>query len=113
MRASSVAAGVLLTVIAGAAWSQDREIPPGTYEIIAPDGTTMRYLIKDDGTYSVTVEGQTVETGAVRFADNRACFKPADGSEMCYDHSAPAEDGSFSSAPADGGPTVTVRPVAD
>jgi len=113
MRISIFAATVALALSAGIATAQDTSANAGTYEVTTPDGMVIRYVIGTDGTYTASVEGQTVEAGTVRFADGQDCFTPVGEAESCYLTGEPAEDGSFTSTPVKGGETVTVRPVKD
>ena len=58
-------------------------------------------------------EGNVVAEGSWAVVDGKTCFTPTtEGVEaMCFTESEPAEDGSFTATPDEGGP-VTVRPAA-
>lgn len=87
---------------------------PGTYEVVAADGTVGTTVLNADGTYADTdADGNLVAEGTWAVADGKTCFTPTtEGAEaMCFAETAPAEDGSFTATP-DSGEPVTVRPKA-
>ena len=87
---------------------------PGTYEVVAADGSIGTSVINADGTYSdMDAEGKVIAEGTWAVVDGKTCFTPTtEGvAAMCFTETAPAEDGSFTATPDEGDP-VTVRPKA-
>ncbi|AKM07385.1 hypothetical protein [Pelagerythrobacter marensis] len=79
----------------------------GDYSVTWADGSVTTTRINADGTFADTADGAETSRGTWEIRDNRTCFTPEGGAELCWTDSAPAEDGSWV-ATAEDGTTVTV-----
>ncbi|MEO5588805.1 MAG: hypothetical protein ABIS03_04395 [Gemmatimonadaceae bacterium] len=85
---------------------------PATYDVTGPDGTKVMYVIKDDGTFSMTDPAGKVTTGSIVMKDGKGCVTPTGGTTMCWKNDAPGADGSWSATADDGAKaTVMKRPA--
>lgn len=85
----------------------------GTYEEATPEGKMLVTEIKEDGTYTESVDGEVTESGTWSQTDGKDCFDPeGDDTPMrCFTTTPMAEDGTFT-ATSDEGESITVKKVA-
>jgi len=87
-------------------------VAAGTYDVAWSDGSTSKFTINDDGTYSGTRDDVT-DSGTYELKGGKICFtSAAEGSEEeCWTNTEAAADGSFSSV-SDTGENVTLTVAA-
>jgi hypothetical protein len=87
------------------------ESSAGTYEFDM-DGTPTVAVLKPDGTYTDTQDGEVIESGTWEDRDDgKTCFDP-EGDEapsVCYTIGETAADGTFVATPDDGSDPLTIR----
>ena len=101
-----------------AATTASREVPTGTFEYMS-DGDQTITVVKEDGTYTDSKEGEVIESGTWKQdAEGRACFTettPPEGEEsktVCFTTGETGPDGTFTATPDDGGEVLTVKKTA-
>lgn len=80
---------------------------PGTYMATWADGSTTTTVVNADGTYTDAMDGNETGHGTWVLKEEKTCFTPEGGAELCWTDSEPASDGSWT-ATADDGTEVTV-----
>lgn len=88
---------------------------PGTHDVTGPDGIITAATLNPDGTHStVDADDNVLEEGTWSVVDGKTCFTNSldvDQEEpMCWEETAPGEDGSFTATNEDG-VEITVRPT--
>lgn len=85
----------------------------GTYEETGADGKTVTTVIKEDGSYTESIEGNVTESGTWSSKDGKDCFDPEGDTAptRCFTTSEMAPDGTFTATPEKGEP-ITVKKVS-
>jgi len=91
-----------------AAQTEPVEMTAGSYDVTLADGSRMMSMLASNGTYTDTVSGAVVSTGAWEHRDDGStCFTPSEGSAeapTCMTTSAPDANGTFTATPDNGEP---------
>lgn len=87
-------------------------VTPGSYDVSWEDGTKSLFTLNADGSYTSTLDGETVE-GKSAAIDGKVCFTAStEGAETeCWTNGEVAADGSFSSV-SDSGQKVSLTVAA-
>ena len=85
---------------------------PATYYVTGADGNKVTFVIKDEGSFSVTDAAGKVTNGSFVMKDGKGCFTPAGGKTMCWKNDAPGADGSWSATADDGTKSTVMKKAA-
>ena len=97
--------------VSAVALAADGAPTPGQYRVTRADGTVVLEEVRDDGTYSTTVDGEVTETGRWEQKDAATyCYtSDAEGSSQICNTEVVDEDGVWRSTNPDGETSVVER----
>jgi len=86
---------------------------PGTFDVVAKDGTKSQSVLNPDGTYvDKDATGKEMAKGTWNVTNGKTCFDPdGDKGPDCYAETAVAADGTFT-ATSDKGEQLTIKKVS-
>ena len=76
--------------------------PAGTYTSTTEDGAEVAVSLNDDGTYSVTENGEEVDAGTWEDGEEGTCLTAEGEAPSCFDIAPGAEEGMFDVTGPDG-----------
>jgi len=81
---------------------------PGKFVRTNADGSMVTEILKNDGTYADWGRGVMTESGKWAVKNNKTCFTPDGGNEICAADGPVGADGTFTETP-DGGAAYQVE----